>query len=131
MLLRVWRSIHALKGRSDREIDEEIGHHIEMLARKNIESGASPEEARRAALRRFGDLDRVKKSCRQVKGHYRAERLRKAGKLLAWPLIAYGLVLRYMGAGEYVAHIGTLLIVIAVLWRLFLYVKRASAFRPS
>lgn len=135
MLLRIWQSIQSLKRESDQEIDEELDYHIEMLTRKNIESGMTSDDARGTALRRFGDFNRVRKSCIQVRAHYRAERLRKAAKLLAWPLIVYGLVVRHMGISEYVAHSGTLLIVIGLLWRLFLYVRARGSgdyqFKPD
>jgi len=42
------------------DLDGEIRHHIELEIRENIERGMTPEEARRAALRKFGNPTLVK-----------------------------------------------------------------------
>jgi len=46
------------------ELDEEIQFHIDMQTEKNQRLGMSPEEARRAALVRFGGTDRIKEEAR-------------------------------------------------------------------
>ena len=51
--LRFWRSD------VPRDVNEEIAFHVEALTEIHIAQGMSPEEARAAALRRFGDPDRV------------------------------------------------------------------------
>jgi len=38
------------------ELEEEIGTHLQMEEQENLESGMSPEDARHAALRRFGNV---------------------------------------------------------------------------
>ena len=43
------------RSRIDREIDDELAAHIEMRIEDNLAAGMSPEEARRAALLRFGN----------------------------------------------------------------------------
>src|SRR3954454_4657081 len=48
----------------ERELDEEIGFHIDMQTEKNLRLGMSPEEARRAALVRFGGTERIKEEAR-------------------------------------------------------------------
>jgi predicted permease len=50
----------------DREVDEELGQHLELRAREYEQRGLQPDAARRAALRRFGDLDAVRRDCRRV-----------------------------------------------------------------
>jgi hypothetical protein len=47
-------------------LDQDIRDHIEMETRDNIDRGMSPEEARCAALRKFGNVTRVKEETRQV-----------------------------------------------------------------
>ena len=37
-------------------LDQEIRHHIEQETTENIERGMDPEEARYAALRKFGNI---------------------------------------------------------------------------
>jgi hypothetical protein len=51
-----------------REIDEEARFHIEMRIDENIRRGMSPEEARRDAERRFGNLTRMKERGYEVRG---------------------------------------------------------------
>ena len=47
-------------------LDQEIRGHIEMETQDNLERGMPPEEARRAALRKFGNVTRVKEETREV-----------------------------------------------------------------
>jgi putative ABC transport system permease protein len=51
-----------------REIEEESRFHIEMRIDENIRRGMSPEEARRDAERRFGNLTRMKERGYEVRG---------------------------------------------------------------
>jgi predicted permease len=48
------------------ELDQDIRDHIEMETQENIERGVSPEEARYAALRKFGNVTRVTEETRAV-----------------------------------------------------------------
>src|SRR2546425_1939872 len=48
------------------ELDADIREHIERETQDNIERGMSPEEARYAALRKFGNVTRVKEETREV-----------------------------------------------------------------
>ena len=48
------------------ELDQDIGDHIERETQDNIERGMSPEEARYAAVRKFGNVTRVKEETREV-----------------------------------------------------------------
>src|SRR5258708_14451625 len=47
-------------------LDQDIREHIAMETQDNIERGMSPEEARYAALRKFGNVTRVKEDTRSV-----------------------------------------------------------------
>jgi hypothetical protein len=47
-------------GKPDKEVDSELAFHIEERVKANIAAGMSPEEARRAAEARFGDLASVR-----------------------------------------------------------------------
>jgi predicted permease len=47
-------------------LDEDIREHIAMETRDNIERGMSPEEAHYAAMRKFGNVTRVKEDTRAV-----------------------------------------------------------------
>jgi predicted permease len=48
------------------ELDADIREHIESETQENIERGMSPEDARYAALRKFGNVTRVKEDTREV-----------------------------------------------------------------
>ena len=48
------------------ELDADIQEHIERETRDNIERGVPPEEARYAAVRKFGNVMRVKEDTRAV-----------------------------------------------------------------
>src|SRR5216684_7240471 len=48
------------------ELNQDIRDHIERETQDNIERGMSPEEARYAALRKFGNVTRVKEETREV-----------------------------------------------------------------
>jgi putative ABC transport system permease protein len=48
------------------DLDQDIRDHIEVETQDNIACGMSPEEARYAALRKFGNVTRVKEETREV-----------------------------------------------------------------
>lgn len=48
------------------DLDQDIGDHIAQETQDNIDRGMSPEEARHAALRKFGNVTRVKEDTREV-----------------------------------------------------------------
>ena len=57
----MWRSKRMLK-----DLNEDIREHIARETQDNIERGMSPEEARYAAMRKFGNVTRVKEDTREV-----------------------------------------------------------------
>ena len=48
------------------QLDEDIREHLEQETQDNIDRGMSPEEARYAALRKFGNVARVKEQTHEV-----------------------------------------------------------------
>ena len=50
-----------------REIETELRFHIEMRTRANIEQGMRPDDAQRAALKSFGDFERVRNNCCEIR----------------------------------------------------------------
>src|SRR3982075_816209 len=48
------------------DLDQDIREHIERETQDNIERGMTPEEARYAAVRKFGNVMRVKEETREV-----------------------------------------------------------------
>jgi predicted permease len=66
----LWRRFRALFAgkRLDRELDEEVRVHLEMLADDFRERGMSPRAAREAARREFGGIERMKEAYRDRRG---------------------------------------------------------------
>ena len=63
-----------LRWRSYDEMDEEIDAHLAIEVQAHLARGLSPEEARRAALRRFGNPAAVKQRARENDPLFRLER---------------------------------------------------------
>jgi len=61
----------------EREVDSELAFHLEMRVRELVEQGMTPNDARDAALERFGDLGRITETCRDL-GRRRNEAMRRA-----------------------------------------------------
>ncbi|MGC2403903.1 MAG: permease prefix domain 1-containing protein, partial [Acidobacteriaceae bacterium] len=57
------------------DLDQDIRDHIEMETQDNFERGMPLEEARYAALRKFGNVTRVKEETREVWSLTRLEQL--------------------------------------------------------
>jgi predicted permease len=69
-LQSLWR-----RERLDRELDEELRFHLEMATERALRRGMSPEEARRAALRSFGGVERHRELARDARGVHLLETL--------------------------------------------------------
>jgi len=61
----------------EREVDSELAFHLEMRIRELVEQGIPPDEARAAALARFGDVEQITETCRDL-GRRRNEDMRRA-----------------------------------------------------
>ena len=49
------------------EVEAELRFHVQMRTHANIEKGMTPDEAQLAARQSFGDFDRIKVSCCEIK----------------------------------------------------------------
>jgi putative ABC transport system permease protein len=66
--LRMWCSrVRALffRKRLERDLDDELRAHVDLLAEENCRRGMSPEQARQAALREFGGVEQTKEAYRE------------------------------------------------------------------
>ena len=106
------------------EVEEELQFHIDMLERKYAQQGMSDARAKAAALKRFGNLERVKKQCVDISR--RSGPLRRVLKAALILIALIGLSIWILSPEYKVARIGNILIVIAVAGRLLLYVRGLS-----
>ena len=53
--------------REEDELDEEFQYHLDRMIDAGIEAGLTPEEARRAARRAMGPVDKSKEECRDLR----------------------------------------------------------------
>jgi predicted permease len=56
------------KGSLDRDLEEELNTHLSLEVDQNVRCGMSSEDARRAALRKFGGVQQTKESYRDRRG---------------------------------------------------------------
>ena len=86
---RRWRRIF----RSDPgpEVDDELGFHLEQRVRDYIGRGMDPEAARRAALERLGDLERVRNECTGMLVADRRAEERRTALNISWLDVKLGL----------------------------------------
>ena len=68
-LPRAERDVHGL-------VDDEIDFHVDMLAAQFVAEGHTPDSARREALRRFGNLDGIRRRCYDI-SHSHATAMRR------------------------------------------------------
>ena len=106
------------------EVEEELQFHIEMLERKYAQQGMSDTRAKAAALQRFGNLERFKKQCVDIRR--RNSLFRRVLKVSSILIALTGLAIQTLSSDYRVARIGGTLIMIAVSGRLLLYVRGLS-----
>jgi len=111
-------------GKTAFEVEEELQFHIEMLERKYTQHGLSVIEAKVAAVRRFGNLERIKQQCVDISR--RNSLLRRVLKTSTILTALTGLAIHTLSTDYKVAHIGATLIMIAISGRLLLYVRGLS-----
>jgi hypothetical protein len=76
------------------EVEEELRFHVQMRMKANIEKGMTLDEAQLAARQSFGDLDRVKVSCCEIKRGFPFDlRLMRMGLYIAIACLAGGFAL--------------------------------------
>ena len=66
------------------EVDAELAFHVEMTTALLMEKGMQPDDARREAIQRFGDLRNVTAQCEQF-GRQRDRRRTRAEYFAEWP----------------------------------------------
>src|SRR5947207_8021000 len=75
--MRVRRWLPAGKEQFRNDIGEELRLHVDELTEENIQAGMNPEEARRAAVLRFGNVSALSDSCQSQSRVFRCEEVIK------------------------------------------------------
>ena len=101
------------------DVAEELQFHIDMLEVKFTQSGMPATQAKAAAVKRFGNLDKVKNQCVNI--NRRNSLLRRMLKTFTIVLAFTGLTIIILASDYKVTRIGTLLIVISLFGRLLLH----------
>ena len=88
----MWRQVYARlrtlrrRGRQESELEEEIRFHLEEEIEERIAEGTSPEQARAAARRDFGNVTLIREQTRETWGWGPAERLLQDVRSAIWAL---------------------------------------------
>jgi hypothetical protein len=107
-----------------REIDEELRFHLELLTAALQQQDMSFADAKDAALKRFGDVEHVRHQCVEIsKRNHPALRVLKSFLVL---LFLLGVLVRIFSSEIHLTHVGGILIAVGVLGRLLVYVRGLS-----
>ncbi|CAN5672755.1 hypothetical protein BH20ACI3_BH20ACI3_21500 [soil metagenome] len=104
-----------------REIDEELRFHLELLTQEYLQQGMSVEEAKDAALRRFGNVECTKGQCLAISRRSRPFLVALKSFLIL--IFLAGVVVRIRSTDLDTRHLGGLLIAVPILSRLLLYAR--------
>jgi hypothetical protein len=115
----------------EREVEEELRFHLELLTEQNLQHADTLVEARASALRRFGNVEQVKDQCVEISKRKRP--FTRALKSFLILTFLAGIFVRIFGTELHVDRVGQMLIAVAVMGRLFLYVRglKPAGFRPK
>ena len=116
-----------------REVETELRFHIEMRTRANIEGGMKPDDAQTAAAQSFGNFERVKNSCCEIRRSLPFDATPLKMGLHIITAVMAGLAALWAVNVPHHNFTGVMreLIAIAVLAYLFIVVRRARSERRS
>ena len=104
----------------EREIEAELRFHLDLLTQARLQH-MTLEDARDAALKRFGNFERIKEQCVEIsRRNHPAVRVFKFVLLM---VLLVGVLLRVLSLDPNINHCGDLLIAVPILTRLLLYVR--------
>ena len=108
------------------DVEAELRFHMQMRTYDNIEKGMTPNEAQLAARQSFGDFDRIKTSCCEIKRGFPFElKPIRMGLYIAIACLAGGVALVTVNLPHHSPFsILWQLVAIAVLMRAFLIGRR-------
>ena len=104
-----------------RDIDEELSFHLELLTQKHLQQAMSLADAKDAAVKRFGNVERIKDQCLAISRRRHPSLIALKSFLIF--LFFSGVALRILSTGLSTRRMGDLLMVIPILTGLLLYVR--------
>src|SRR6185503_13319001 len=127
--IRAWRR----PDETVREVEAELRFHIQMRTRANVEQGMRPDDAQRAALRSFGDFERVRNNCCEIRRSlpFDSTPLRMGLHITIAVLAGLAALWAVNVPHHNLTGVMRQLIAIAVLTYLFIVVRRARSKRRS
>jgi hypothetical protein len=116
-----------------REVETELRFHIEMRTRANIEAGMKADDAKIAAVQSFGNFERIKNSCCELRRSFPFDSLPLTMVLHISIAVMAGLAALWAVNVPHHNFTGVMrqLIAIAVLAYLLIVVRRAKSQRHS
>lgn len=120
-LLPDWLSRVISSNSLEREVEEELRFHLDLLIEEYVARGISHFDAEGLAVRRFGNLRQIKAKCVQIANRNRP--YIRVIKSLMVLLLFSGILIRFSAVELAVRHIGEILVAIAILTRVLLYVR--------
>ncbi len=115
------RRLYKRSAGTAREIDEELSFHLELLTQEHLQQDMSLAEAKEAAVRRFGNVERIKDQCLAISR--RSHPFLVALKSFLLLMFLSGVVVRILSTAINTRRMGDLLIAIPILTGLLLYVR--------
>ncbi len=106
---------------AEREIEEELRFHLELLTQKHLQQDMSLADAKDAAVIRFGNVERIKDQCLAISR--KSHPLVVAFKSFLILIFLSGVVIRILSTALNTSRMGSMLIAIPVLSALLLYVR--------
>jgi hypothetical protein len=115
----------------EREVEEELRFHLELLTEQHLQHADTLAGAKASAVRRFGNVERVKDRCVEISKRKRP--LTRALKSFLILAFLAGVFVHILGTELHVVRLGDISMVVAVMGRLFLYVRglKPSSFQPK
>ena len=116
---------------AEREVENELLFHLELLTKEYLQSGMTLAEAERAALKRFGNIEQIKNQCVEISK--RSRPVMRVLKSFFVVIFLAGVFASTLGADIYGKQIGNMLMAIAALGGLLAYLRglRFSGFVPE
>lgn len=108
----------------ERQIEDELRFHLELLTEHHLEQNMPLPEAREAALKRFGNVEQIKEQCAEISRNNRP--LIRALKFLLILVFLSGVCVRIFSPELHLTRMGDVLIYVGILGRLFFYVRGLS-----